>query len=174
MSATTGPRGSDGRNLNYQARPYYCGPASLQNALSLFGVRVTQKKVATLAGTTATDGTNEFGLMAAIDALGCAFEEVRQDKADDAIQSIATCWPVILCVDSWQHWVLALPGKTSPKGGQYIVVVDPANPGKHKGYKHSPVQVWSRRTLLTRWAAALPDLDPGYPRYYGISVKGKR
>lgn len=150
--------------MNYQARPYYCGPASLQNALALYGVDASQKKLAELAGTTSEAGTDEFGMMRAIDAMGFRHIEIRENKPQLALYAIDLRWPVILCIDSWTHWSLVIPGR-----GRYILV-DPANVARSRAAKHSPAKVVTERMLLRRWAASISDLEPGYPRYYGIGL----
>ena len=102
--------------MHYQSKRNYCGPATVQNALELFGIKATQKDIAELAHTTA-EGTNEYGMIRAINHYGL-----------DALPVIsATTYsmspPALACIDRWAHWVLVAGEERSL--GRYIVI-DPA------------------------------------------------
>ncbi len=145
---------------------YYCGPASLQNALRHLGVRVGQERVAKLCGTT-PEGTDHEQLQAGVIQLGKRFEVISTNDAVEAWKNLGTAvfllGPVLMCVDRWAHWVCAYsygvgrvcwfdPGKTP---------YNLAENGHHSA---------TRGKLMKRWKAARRDAKEFGHTYYGIVV----
>lgn len=150
--------------MHYQTKSYYCGPASIQNAAELLGKRATQRKIASLCGTT-TDGTDEFGMLRGIDGLGLAYSLIEQDRPSRALRALQACWPTIICTDQWSHWCCVIPARNN----RYILI-DPARPGLNTWAK-APTSIVSGQALTRRWKAAWLDLRPVDAIYYGITVE---
>lgn len=134
-----------------QEKPGWCGPAALSNAARCVGPPVAQTRVAELAGTTQDDGTDEWGLLRAADALGMVGEpwQTRDKKrASEWLLWASARGPILLCVDAWLHWV-AVIGRC----GQKLIIVDKER-AKHSG---SHVQAVRLDKLVKRWQATAAD-----------------
>ena len=155
-----------GRVIKFQLKDYYCGPASLQNALLALGRRQSQDRIATIAGTTEADGTDENGILRTALWAGLAPDQGRFDAGLAAHgwvwSSLTMGRPVLLCVDRWQHWVTAVGVL-----GQRVVLFDPARYPHNKA--RNGVFTLPRAKLLKRWAAARSVRGKG-PVYYGIAL----
>lgn len=97
-------------------------------------------------------GTNEKGILTAIRHLGGAYSisaaEYQSESKNNAWQwihgSLIHGRVVILCVDSWRHWVLAFGG-----AGDRVSVFDPY-PSK-KNLKENGVETLTKSELMRRW-----------------------
>jgi hypothetical protein len=114
-----------------QTREWYCGPATLQNALYVFGLpSVTQHKIAKLCGTTEEDGSDSDDMLRGAMALELSVspwhEQNWQTIFYNIRETIAEGGAVALCTDSWEHWVLAF----ATRNYDHVVVCDPATTNK--------------------------------------------
>jgi ABC-type bacteriocin/lantibiotic exporter with double-glycine peptidase domain len=143
----------------HQKISYWCGLASAANALECLGIVVDQEHLATLCHVTKRHGTSETELMRALLAY-----KVKVDPWDSRRRRRSTQWlqahlwdrgPAILCVDSQQHWIVAIGilNQTS------IWVFDPAT-----GCGLERIEIGE---LADRWR--LPNRFKG-PNYYGVGV----
>ncbi len=103
-------------DMKFQATPYSCGPAAVVNAMRCLGVKVKEKEVRQLAGTTKQKGTDTNGILLAVNnwAQGQAFDAVGFTSALAKIQGGVA----IICVHGWDHWCTII-GRTNQ--GSYIV-----------------------------------------------------
>lgn len=113
--------------MRYQSNRASCGPASLHNALAALGITRTEDELIALCKQTA-DGTSSTNLRRAIAAISTE----KAQLYGDAIRwpNIELAWvglwyivanrgrPVILCVDSFGHWVACV----GYLGGRFMVV----------------------------------------------------
>lgn len=94
-----------------QPNAWLCGPFALKHALLALGVRAEERHLAALAGTDRT-GTDEAELARAARHYGCALGFVRQREPDPARRDLARFLadgvPVLLCIEQWDHWVVAV------------------------------------------------------------------
>lgn len=117
----------------YQSNRASCGPAALANALEALGIKRTEAELITLTGQT-PDGTSPKQLLKALKAIGAADKSVTGEifKASNSSAATIGLWhclvergrPVILCVDSHEHWVAAV-GYVGPR----FVILDSAEVG---------------------------------------------
>lgn len=152
--------------MNYQRKDYYCGPASLQNAMLALGKRQSQDRIAAIAGTTEAEGTDEHGLQRAVLWAGLTLDEGQFDSELAAHgwvwSSLTMGRPVLLCVDRWGHWITAIGVL-----GKRVVLFDPARYAHNKA--RNGVFTLPRAKFLKRWAAAKRVRGKG-PVYYGLAV----
>lgn len=104
-----------------------CGPASLSNALAALGIVKTQQECERLCKTTAQDGTSQKQLAAGARLAGrYGSGVVKHTKQFSALVELEHYLrmgrPMILCVDSGEHWVAAI-GML----GHRFLVADPAD-----------------------------------------------
>jgi len=103
--------------MKFQAYKSSCGPAALCNALAALGIERTEDELTLLCKTRAETGTSLRQLLAAIKAVSTPDqrllgEPMRWRTSDQAQVGL---WyyiaergrPVILCVDRFEHWVVA-------------------------------------------------------------------
>jgi ABC-type bacteriocin/lantibiotic exporter with double-glycine peptidase domain len=144
--------------MKHQQRDYWCGVASVQNALECIGIKVTQGELAKKMAVTEDDGASEEELKRAVLAANRGFDECHEPN-----QAIAENWlweflvargPVVLCVDEWDHWVTVI-GVMADR----YVVFDPA--------KGAGIRVYDRQALLTRWRLGRRH---GGPLFYALGV----
>lgn len=112
--------------MRYQSLPARCGPASLREALRVYGITRTEDELAVLAKTT-NDGTGARGLMRALRSVKPDWEPVaKHERPDIAVLRVFAALregvPVILCVDAMDHWVAAVG-----LSGYRAIVADPAH-----------------------------------------------
>lgn len=154
--------------MKYQTTPYNCGPAALQNAMKVLKHNVSQQKIAELAGTTESEGTDEHGIIRAAVALGHGVDEVNERDASKAfgrVYGALLCGrPVVLCVDRWSHWV-TLAGVC----GTSIILVEPG--GYAYSTRENGIGIYNKDRLLRRWRAARRVAGRG-PRYFGLAIGG--
>lgn len=140
--------------MRAQRKGYWCGIASIANALEVLGIRRTQREIAKLCHVTPSAGTNETEMKRALLANG-----VGVDEWHTASDAGAQTWlrdhllqhgPVILVVDQSDHWVTVI-GFCNDR----FVVFDPS--------RNSGIEVHDGDSLFARWK----DDEDGY---YGIGV----
>jgi ABC-type bacteriocin/lantibiotic exporter with double-glycine peptidase domain len=147
--------------MRLQRGPGTCGAAVIVNCLRVFGKKIPQKRIENLAGTTPELGTNEDGILTALAALsyvGHPFQEKSKNKAIEWLDEILQQGPVILSVDSANHWV-AVIGKTVDR----YIVIDSTN--TQKNLKENGIHMQSKKDLLLHW------YNKTDKNLYGISVK---
>ena len=156
--------------VKFQQRPYWCGPASIQNALRALGCRVGQERIAKIAGSTKEDGTDEVGIQQAIKSLGYNHNELCTDVWNQAKSwlddAVVAGNPVLLCVESWQHWVCVI-GALGGRPEMRYIIVDPARYEHNKS--ENGVHSWSWKTLAKNWRAS-HKMSRSEGSYYAISV----
>ena len=147
--------------MRFQDKPGTCGEAAVVNTLRAFGIKLSEKKV---CKQTETDehGTNEFGIMPALRYFGLTVEEFKGTKPTISWQwlhgALMHGRVIILCVDSWNHWVAAI-GTLQDR----IIIVDSSCTKANQA--ENGVHVLSRSRLLRRWA-----MKGGDCKYYGIAA----
>lgn len=123
-----------------QHRPWSCGAAAIVNAAAVLGVDVSEAQVASAAGTD-SDGTSEEQIIRAAAQLG--LHGLVMEEADDALAfdwlqaTLSDGYPAILCVDEWEHWVVA-----AALANNGIVVLDSVDGSE---------EVLAARDLIRRW-----------------------
>lgn len=155
--------------MKHQNKPYYCGPASVQNALLALGTKVSQDRLAYIMGTTEADGTDEDGIKRGILFMD---RDVDEFATDHDMAAYGWVWnnamlgrPTVLCADQWGHWiaVIGLLGKR-------LVLFDPAR------YRHNTDRLGTftlpKDRLLRRWKAA-HRVAGKQPAYYGVALGEK-
>ena len=97
--------------MELQQSSYSCGPASLRAAFYVLGKRVTEKSLRKFAGTTPEDGTDENGIMKAVEHYNFRHKEVEttsvREASDLLKKSLRKGRPILLCVDRESHWTAA-------------------------------------------------------------------
>lgn len=96
--------------MRFQSRKASCGPASLVNALELLGIKRTEDEMS-VASEQTPKGTGAHGLMKALTAVGRQSEVIYTKDSKAAHYalhySLCTGRPMILCVDEWDHYIVA-------------------------------------------------------------------
>lgn len=94
-----------------QPNAWLCGPFALKHALLALGVSAEERHLAALAGTDQT-GTDETELARAARHFGCTLGFVRLREPEparrDLVRFLAAGVPVLLCIEQWDHWVVAV------------------------------------------------------------------
>lgn len=135
--------------MRLQSSTASCGLAAISNALSCLGISRSEEELVTLTGYSAPDGTQEKGILKALAAIaksepaaGIQPAQVYETRADVAmlrlVEGLRHGRPAILCVDEWDHWVVAF-GLL----GQSIHVADSAD--------NALVITYSPGGLIDRW-----------------------
>lgn len=150
--------------MQYQKKPGWCGPAALRQALTVFGIRVGQHKLAKLLGG-CEDGADEKDLLRAVDTLaGVTAEEFRGSRKRDTLLWLThTRNPKIICVDNWGHWV-CVAGGCGPRLWLFDSTTEPWN--RQEGGVHALLPM----TILRRWRAAKKTREGELP-FYGIQLR---
>jgi len=136
--------------MKFQKAIGYCGPASIQNALRCFGVKVSQEKVFALLEIPENErgeGIDEKDIMFALMSLGFSpvrFESENKKSAINLLREYVQQSPAILCTMDEQHWVVAI-GTI----GERIIVIDPNKTVRNQ--IESGILVMSPRELLNTW-----------------------
>jgi ABC-type bacteriocin/lantibiotic exporter with double-glycine peptidase domain len=148
--------------LKYQRFDGSCGANAIVNALRCLGRKVDEVKVRKLAGAT-EGGCDEDGLTYALECLGyqtpagrildCDFWPTSWDWLGHELWEGNPC---ILCIDRWQHWVVAV-GMLGSK----VILADGNN--TKPNMSENGVHVLTARQLRNRWFS--------HGSYYGIAVK---
>ena len=151
--------------MKRQSKPWTCGPATVRNTLRAFGHKVSEDTISGLCSTT-PNGTDEMGITYALRHLGYQAEEYHSSSKSNSWAwlhgSLSTGSFVILCLESWEHWAVAIG-----RCGDRITIVDPSN------FKYNVAElnthVWARDWLMHKWWNARKAID-GQDRLYAISV----
>jgi hypothetical protein len=154
-----------GAIVAYQKREGWCGPAALQEALRVLGVRVGQAKLAKVIGACPEEGSDEHDILQALTKLGCQFSEFSTNRRNDArdwLTNWAYTTPLLLCVDDWDHWVL-VAGGCGPRLFLFDSADSPWNKAQNGPWPLLPT------TILKRWRAARRNRRAG-DLFYGISL----
>jgi hypothetical protein len=93
-----------------QPNDWVCGPFALKHGLWLLGIRADEGDIAKAAGTDAT-GTDEAELARAALNYACELQTVRRHDPVSAARDLESYLqrgvPVLLCIEQWDHWVVA-------------------------------------------------------------------
>jgi ABC-type bacteriocin/lantibiotic exporter with double-glycine peptidase domain len=144
--------------MRHQRLTWWCGPASISNALYAIGISKDQEEIAKLCHVT-KNGTNEDEMIRGVLASGAKaapWSSRHKLKSWQWLQS--TLWdhgPAILCVDHDQHWVTAVGILNQTT----VWLFDPATGFGWKRYDLGE--------LMARWRLGT---HRGGPWYYGIGV----
>ena len=155
--------------MKRQSKPWKCGPATVRNTLRAFGVKVSEDTLSGLCGTT-EEGTDEDGIMHALKYYGYKVEEFQSNSKSNAWAwlhgNMSTGNFVILCLESWEHWVVAVG-----RCGDRITIVDPSN------FKYNSSElnthVWAKDWLMYKWWNARKSIE-GQDRLYAVSVSSSK
>jgi ABC-type bacteriocin/lantibiotic exporter with double-glycine peptidase domain len=137
-----------------QRKGYWCGIASIANALEVLGIRRTQREIAKLCDVRPDCGTDETEMKRALLANGVTIDEWvskgYSNEPGDWLSNQLCTGPAILCVDNDEHWVTAI-GVCGPR----FIVFDPS--------RNHGIEIHSWDSLAARWVN--DDCV-----YYGIGV----
>jgi ABC-type bacteriocin/lantibiotic exporter with double-glycine peptidase domain len=138
-----------------QSKNYWCGIASIANALEVLGIRRSQREIAKLCDVNAEHGTDETEMKRALLANLMTVDEWHGTDEAEAMYWLMTSLtpygaPVILCVDNDEHWVTVIG-----TCGKRLIVFDPS--------RNHGIEVHDASTLAARWVNS-----DGV--YYGIGV----
>ena len=152
--------------MKYQRSTYSCGPASVVNAVRVFGQNVNEYTVRGYAGTD-KHGTDENGIMNALRELGYSASSYQTDSSNNAWQwltgQLIHGSPVILCSEAWQHWVVIVGTL-----GDRVVLIDSSNTKRNR--KENGVKILTKTQLIRTWHNARKNIEG---RLYAIAV-GKK
>jgi ABC-type bacteriocin/lantibiotic exporter with double-glycine peptidase domain len=146
--------------MKLQRGPGTCGAAVIVNCLRVFGKKIPQKRIESLAGTTPEHGTDENGILTALASLsyvGLPYQGPAKLKAIEWLDDALHAGPVILSVENGNHWV-AVVGKAVDR----YIVVDSTN--TKRNLKENGIHVLSKKELLRQWYNKTDRL------LYGIAV----
>lgn len=140
--------------MKRQGKSYWCGVASIANALEVLGIRRSQREVARLCHVSPAAGTNETEMKRALLANGAQVDEhTTTDNAAAlswASNHLVDNGPVILCVDDDEHWVTLI----GTCGSRFIMF----DPSRNVG-----IEVHDWFTLPTRWVNSDGE-------FYGLGI----
>lgn len=151
--------------MELQQLKFSCGPSAARAALYVLGHNVTEAKLRKLSGTT-PDGTDERGIRRAIYHYGHNTKEYQSESMKKSWSWLKSTLgrgrPVLLCVDSWNHWIAAV-GRLGGK----VIVFDP-DPAPSKRRRYSGLKVYNEHELGLRWQSV--DSETGKSSYYAIVI----
>jgi hypothetical protein len=128
--------------MRHQRKGYWCGIASIANALEVLGVRRTQREIAKLCHVTPEAGTDETEMKRALLANGVGLDEWHSDIESDSLWWVDKCmgegWPTIICTDLDEHWCTVI-GTCGPR----YVLFDPS--------RNTGVEILTPPALAKRW-----------------------
>jgi len=153
--------------MPYQLNSSCCSAAAMQLALNILGVRVGQHKLVRIIanGGDSFDGANEQDVLQALGRIGCTvevFEGHSRQEARKWLLRWAPRAPLMLCVDSWEHWV-TVAGACGKKLWLFDPDPGPWNTAQNGAWPLMP------KTILKRWKAARRLRKEG-GLYYGIAI----
>lgn len=153
--------------MKFQKQKWSCGAATVRNCLRVFGVRVPESQIRKYANTSKEFGTNEHGIINALQEWGCTVSEIHYSSKNKAWiwlhDTLQSGRPVIMAIDNWEHWILAVGSL-----GGYVCIFDSAN-FKYNKYENG-CHVWDKEKTLYRWWNTRKNIE-GNNRIYAISVK---
>ena len=152
-----------------QKKRWACGAAVVRNVFRVFGLRVAEHEIRGCAGSSQAFGTSESGILDALRAWGFRPLEHSFDCRQKALEwlheTLAAGQPVILAVENWEHWVLAM-GSLGPSG---IAIFDSSN-FKVNVYENG-AHVWPTKKLMHMWWNDRKSIGTKEKRIYAISVR---
>ena len=131
--------------MKRQAKSYWCGVASIANALEVLGIKRSQREIERLCHVSPAAGTDEVEMKRALLAQGVKVDEyhtvppVPGEACSWLYSHLERRGPAILCVDDDEHWVTAIGFCAR----ETVLIFDPA---RNVGIE---VHTWS--TLGPRW-----------------------
>lgn len=135
--------------MRYQSTSYSCGAAAVLNASRCFGKRTSERMIRSVAETT-PDGTDDLGIVKALNTIGLvgyAFEEIDPDQAIYRIrEELRWLNPTIICTQNLQHWVLVAAG--TDNFNRYMII-DSAR--TQKNIKENGIHILSEKELKQAW-----------------------
>lgn len=112
--------------MRFQSGPGKCGSTAIVNALRCYGERVREDVVARHAGTDVRFGTQPGGIDQCLERLGYKTEHIVERSYAEAEKQLLSYLrrgvPVILLVESGEHWTVAVGGL-----GSKVIVFDGQN-----------------------------------------------
>ncbi len=150
--------------MKYQRTPYDCSSAALQAALRCLGLRIGQGRLSKAIGVT-EDGADGEDLIRGILSLGLAvdvFESNCKQEARAWLTQYAPQYPVLLCVDDWEHWV-TVAGMCGGRMFLFDSTKETWNLAERGTWPKTPC------AILKRWKAKRV-LRPEGGLYYGLGV----
>jgi ABC-type bacteriocin/lantibiotic exporter with double-glycine peptidase domain len=130
--------------MKLQKEPYDCGVYAILNGARALGRSIPVSKIRKHADTDAS-GTNEHGIMNALEKLGFTHEEFRLPKVP-AFAQLFSGYPVILNVEDENHWVTLIGTM-----GKRVVIFD-SWMAKWNAQENG-VYVLSKQQLMSWWTA---------------------
>lgn len=143
--------------MRFQETTYSCGAAAVLNAARCFGKRIPERVARAVAGTT-KEGTDEYDIDGALDALGFKGVLFQTDNFDRAVKWMAESYPAIVCVDNDSHWVVVI-GQVD----QRFIVIDSIR--TRENMRENGVRIMSARELKRVWKKD--------ERFFGVAVRRK-
>ncbi len=130
--------------MKLQSEHRWCGACAAVNALLAIGIERSEVEIASLAKTSAWDGTGSRGIIEALKKVGVTPAVVHESREDIAAlrfdKALSEGRPIVLAVgtdEPWDHWV-AVIGQL----GGYVTVADPAAGTLNRPF--SEVMQWAR------------------------------
>lgn len=159
-------------NMKSQRKPWSCGTAAVRNILRIYGKKVSEVSLWSSAGLTKEFGTSEHGIMEALGDNGFEAIEHHFSNKDEAWQwlhgALNEGRPVILAVECWEHWVVAI----GSLGSTGVAIFDPSN-WKYN-LSENGTYVWDKKKLMYKWFNnRMSVCDETEKRLYAISVSKK-
>lgn len=152
--------------MRFQSTQASCGPAALRNALLCHRIERSEAELELLTGCSAAEGTPPKGILRALGLVARDAPHIRpaplaESRADVAILRVIAALQaghvVVMCVDEWEHWVVAFG--LLGMGARIIVhVSDSAD--------NEMVQHLTPEELLARWKGPEASRKP----YFGVIV----
>lgn len=136
--------------MKKQSKSWWCGVASIANALEVLGIRRSQREVARLCHVSPEAGTDETEMKRALLANGVGVDEWDSTRYEGmspkppirSVNWVEFCLTlgraVILCVDDDEHWVTAIG-----LCGRRVIVFDPS--------RNHGIEVHRPASLAARW-----------------------
>lgn len=136
--------------MRYQSKTWSCGPSAVINGARALGIKIPELVVRRACKTTKLQGTDEFGLIHGLKELKYTVLEYTSKSKKEAVNwltgSLMNTQPVILCVDSWSHWVVVI-GKI----GHRFILIDSTK--TIQNVKENGVHVLTPKQLMRRWVS---------------------
>jgi ABC-type bacteriocin/lantibiotic exporter with double-glycine peptidase domain len=130
--------------MKLQTEPYDCGVYAILNGARALGINIPVAKIRKHADTDES-GTNEHGIMNALEKLGFEHEEFKLGK-DEAFEKLFLGTPVILNAEEGRHWIVTIGTM-----GKRVVTFD-SWMAKWNAQENG-VSVLSRQQLMHWWTA---------------------
>lgn len=150
--------------MRFQATSWDCGPTAAGNAARALGI-VPCASLLRAASGARPNGASEAGVLSALRAAGLSASEYASDSRDDAWRWLHGCLiqgrPVVLCVNSWSHWVAVV----ALLGAERVAMVD--STWTRRNRRENGIHFLTKQQLMRRWYNARRWAD-GERRLYAI------